>query len=138
MYNNQILKGRIKAAYIHFGFGLALFLVALWDSGGEFLNIFILIGIGQMIRGLFQVYHGRLNKRTGYVKIENGRISRNTYYTSSMAIDEIEYWKDFAGDITFVNNQKKELVIQKEVLASESLASLYSFLVKAPFPEKKV
>jgi hypothetical protein len=91
-----------------------------------------------MFLGLFQWFNSGYMRRRGFVEITDTQIIRNSFFTKRMEVQNIDHWKDFAGDITFVDKNQKELSVAKDFIDEESLTSLYDRIKTMPFLEKNV
>lgn len=136
-YSDKIIKGAKKQSGYYFLIAVLMFIANYFTSDSDFRFLYI-IGFSQMFLGLFQWFNSGYMRRRGFVEITDTQIIRNSFFTKRMEVQNIDHWKDFAGDITFVDKNQKELSVAKDFIDEESLTSLYDRIKTMPFLEKNV
>jgi hypothetical protein len=136
-YSDKIIKGAKKQSGYFFLTGI-LFLIASYFNTDPDLQVVLGVGFSQLILGAFQWFNSGYMRRRGFVEITDTQIIRNSFFTKRMEVQNIDHWKDFAGDITFVGKNDKELAISKDFMSVEALNSLYAHLEKSPFRKREI
>lgn len=137
-FNQKTIQATRKQGLIYTVIGLAIIAVNLLLPDSEFHPVLIGVGYGQLSIGVFQYLNSEYMKRNGFLQLDDNRIIRHSFITKKMNLEDVVEWKDFAGDITFVDKNQKELSVAKDFFDEESLASLYDMLKAMPIPEKNV
>jgi|GEM_PF-2927763 len=136
-FNPKTIEATRKQGLIYAVIGIAFIAVNLFSPESEVYPILIGVGIGQMSLGVFQYINSEYMKRNGFLQLKDNQIIRYSFITKKMNTADVIEWKDFAGDITFVDKNQKELSVAKDFLSEDALQSLYDYLEAASFPKRE-
>ena len=97
------------------------------------------VGYLYLILSLLDLVHFLYSLKHGYLKIENGWIQKNIFYSfrNKIKIDEIDTIKRIGGNY-ILKSRKRDLKINPDLIDQDSLKELNILMIEWGLPPEKV